>query len=75
MPIIPTVAGRLARSRTAVTHHRRAKRLLERTGSGRSRHGLDWTNFFTADVEVGFGAFVSFYLAGLGWSKENAALP
>jgi MFS family permease len=71
MPIIPRVAGQLSRSRTAVTHHRHAKRSLERTGSARSRHGLDWVNFFTADVEAGFGAFVSFYLAGLGWSKEN----
>jgi MFS family permease len=71
MTIIPTIAGQLARSRSAVTRHRSAKRSLERTGSARSRHGLDWMNFFTADVEVGFGAFVSFYLAGLGWSKEN----
>jgi hypothetical protein len=42
MPIIPTVAGRLARFRTAVTHHRGAKRELERIGSPRSRHCLDW---------------------------------
>jgi hypothetical protein len=74
MPIIPKVAGYLSRSRTAVTHHRRAKRSLERTGSARTRHGLDWMNFFTADVEAGFGVFVSFYLAGLGWSKENVGL-
>jgi MFS family permease len=74
MAIIPRVTGRLARSRTAVTHHRRAKRELERTGSARSRHGLDWMNFFTADVEVGFGAFVSFYLAHLGWSKGNIGI-
>ncbi len=71
MPMFPRVAGQLARSRTVVTRHHRAKRSLERTGSTLSRHGLDWMNFFTADVEVGFGAFVSFYLAGLGWSKES----
>jgi hypothetical protein len=63
MPIVPRVAGQLTRSRNAVTRHRHAKRSLERTGSARSRHGLDWLNFFTADVEAGFGAFVSFYLA------------
>ena len=28
-------------------------------------------NFFTADVQTGFGAFVSFYLAGLHWSQED----
>jgi MFS family permease len=28
-------------------------------------------NFFTADVQTGFGAFVSFYLANLRWSQED----
>jgi len=28
-------------------------------------------NFFTADVQTGFGAFVSFYLADLRWSQES----
>jgi hypothetical protein len=74
MPIIPTVAGQLARSRTAVTHHRRAKRSLERTGSARSRHGLDWMNFFIADVQAGFGAFVAFYLANLDWSQASVGI-
>lgn len=74
MPIIPRVTRQLAHSRTTVAHHRRAKRELERTGSTRSRRGLDWANFFTADVEVGFGAFVSFYLAQSGWSKENVGI-
>lgn len=44
---------------------------MECAGSPQSRRGLDWTNFFTADVQTGFGAFVSFYLAGLHWSQEN----
>ncbi len=38
--------------------------------SGQSRRGLDWLNFFMSDVQEGFGSFVSFYLADLGWSKE-----
>jgi MFS family permease len=71
MPILSSLSGQYTRSRTVVTHHRRAKRSLEQIGSTRSRLGLDWMNFFTSDVEVGFGAFVSFYLAGLGWSQEN----
>jgi len=37
--------------------------------SDRSRAGLDWTNFFLADVQMGFGSFLAFYLAGKGWSK------
>jgi LAS superfamily LD-carboxypeptidase LdcB len=36
-----------------------------------SEHGLDWLNFFIADVQTGFGSFVSFYLANQGWSTEH----
>src|SRR5215471_17733252 len=39
--------------------------------SRRSRSGLDWLNFFMADVQTGFGSFVSFYLADQGWSEKN----
>lgn len=39
--------------------------------SRRSRLGLDWTNFFIADVQTGFGTFVAFYLAHLGWSQRS----
>ncbi|HLH97872.1 MAG TPA: MFS transporter [Xanthobacteraceae bacterium] len=39
-----------------------------------SRAGLDWTNFFIADVQTGFGTFVAFYLADLGWSQSNVGL-
>lgn len=42
--------------------------------SRQSRLGLDWTNFFIADVQTGFGTFVSFYLATLGWSKSDVGL-
>ena len=38
------------------------------------RSGLDWTNFFLADVQMSFGAFLAFYLADLGWSKQNVGL-
>ncbi|HUI94932.1 MAG TPA: MFS transporter [Xanthobacteraceae bacterium] len=31
-------------------------------------------NFFVADVQTGFGAFVAFYLAQLGWSKADVGL-
>ena len=38
--------------------------------SPQSRRGLDWANFFMSDVQVGFGSFLAFYLADLGWSKQ-----
>ena len=43
-------------------------------GSPQSRHGLDWMNFFIADVQTGFGTFVAFYLARHGWSEESTGL-
>lgn len=53
------------------SRHRRQKQSLEHAGSSQSRQGLDWMNFFTADVQTGFGAFVSLYLAELQWSQES----
>jgi hypothetical protein len=73
MPVIPTVAGHLSRSRAAVTHHRRAKRSLERTGSARSRHGLDWMIFFCRRRGGGLRR-IRILLADLGWSKEPVGL-
>ncbi len=37
--------------------------------SKRSQRGLDWLNFFLADVETAFGPFVSVYLAQHGWAR------
>ena len=37
--------------------------------SARSQRGLDWLNFFVADVETAFGPFVSVYLAQNGWDQ------
>ena len=43
--------------------------------SKRSRLGLDWLNFFLADIQTGFGAFVAFsHLAELGWQKQLVGL-
>ncbi len=58
----------------AVTRYRHARRLLRTPASLQSRAGLDWTNFFIADVQTGFGTFVAFYLADLGWSQSNVGL-
>ena len=63
-----------AGSRRAISTHRQARRKQDREISGHSRRGLDWTNFFVADVQVGFGAFLAFYLANLDWSKQSVGL-
>ena len=60
-----------ARSRRIISEHRQKRRLRDREVSDRSRRGLDWTNFFMADVQIGFGSFLAFYLADLDWSKQS----
>ena len=42
--------------------------------SKRSESGLDWLNFFIADVQAGFGPFVALYLASLNWSQAQIGL-
>lgn len=37
--------------------------------SGRSGRGLDWLNFFMANVQTGFGPFVSVYLTAKAWTE------
>jgi len=59
-----------ARLPRLVSEHRQRRRTLDRKLSDQSRRALDWTNFFLADVQVGFGAFLAFYLASLGTSAE-----
>jgi hypothetical protein len=51
-----------ATSSSAACYHE-VRRSLHTPASWRSRYGLDWTNFFIADVQTGFGTFVAFYLA------------
>src|SRR5215471_7204054 len=60
--------------RRAVARYRDASRLLDTPGSRRSRGGLDWANFFIADVQTGFGTFVAFYLANIGWTEAKVGL-
>jgi MFS family permease len=35
----------------------------------RSLRGLDWLNFFVANFQTGFGAFIPVYLTGAGWTQ------
>src|SRR6185437_12027792 len=58
-------------SRKAASRYRAAQRSLRTPSSRRSRYGLDWLNFFLADVQTGFGTFVAFYLARLGWTQAS----
>jgi MFS family permease len=37
--------------------------------SQQSQRGLDWLNFFVADVETAFGPFVALYLSKVGWHQ------
>src|ERR1700761_5461316 len=70
MPRMPR-SLRHTRLRGAVKRYRAARRALHTPASAQSRRGLDWMNFFLADVQTGFGTFVAFYLAESGWSQSN----
>jgi len=65
-------AGRTIVTRFA--HFLDARKVLRGSISRESRQGLDWLNFFLADIQTGFGAFVAFYLADLGWDKSQVGL-
>jgi MFS family permease len=60
--------------RAVAAQYRDALKLLHIPASRRSRYGLDWMNFFIADVQTGFGTFVAFYLAHLGWTQGRVGL-
>src|SRR6476619_4084593 len=68
------LATRSRRLGRMFARYRNARRSMRVSISRRSRRGLDWLNFFLADVQTGFGAFVAFYLAELGWSKAQVGL-
>jgi MFS family permease len=36
--------------------------------------GLDWLNFFLADVQTGVGPFLAIYLAASGWNEQRVGL-
>jgi MFS family permease len=72
--ITERVAGISSRSRRVIAEHRHKRKLRDREVSDQSRRGLDWTNFFLADVQMGFGSFLAFYLADMGWSKQDVGL-
>jgi MFS family permease len=68
------ISTRLPRFHKTFSRYRDAQRSLRVPASRRSRYGLDWLNFFVADMQTGYGSFVAFYLAGLGWSQGMIGL-
>jgi predicted MFS family arabinose efflux permease len=44
------------------------------SASGRSQRGLDWFAFCVADVQTGFGPFISVYLTAQGWTQVDIGL-
>lgn len=69
-----TKTPKKSRLHKAAARYREARKTLHTPASPQSRYGLDWMNFFLADVQTGFGTFVAFYLAHLGWSENSVGL-
>lgn len=44
------------------------------SASKQSVRGLDWLNFFLADVQSGVGPFLAIYLAGSGWNEQTIGI-
>src|ERR1700679_3523999 len=45
-----------------------------RQPSKRSLRGLDWLNFFLADVQTGVGPFLAIYLAAYSWNEQRVGI-
>jgi len=45
-----------------------------KTPSARTLRGLDWLNFFLADVQTGVGPFLAIDLVGYKWNEERVGL-
>src|SRR5450432_2329327 len=62
----------------AGTYHADVKNEPRNTGnprpSRRSLRGLDWLNFFLADVQTGVGPFLAIYLASHQWNEERVGI-
>jgi hypothetical protein len=47
---------------------------MSKTPSAQTLKGLDWLNFFLADVQTGVAPFLAIYLAGLGWHEQDVGI-
>jgi predicted MFS family arabinose efflux permease len=74
------VTGPLAATASADAHsdrpgHARGGEAADRTSASKqSLRGLDWLNFFLADVQSGVGPFLAIYLAGSGWNEQTIGI-
>src|SRR5882724_5053887 len=50
---------------------RRPSGLVDPPPPRRSQRGLDWFVFFVADVQTGFGPFISVYLTTQKWTQVD----
>jgi MFS family permease len=72
--LIDGLIATLRRLAPLLARYRDTRKSLRGSISRQSRLGLDWMNFFVADVQTGFGTFVAFYLAELGWPRGQVGL-
>lgn len=63
-----------SRLRDSIGGYRQSHQSLKSASSTHSRYGLDWVNFFLADVQTGFGTYVAFYLAQHNWAQRDVGL-
>src|ERR1700734_18273 len=47
---------------------------VKKPPSAPTLRGLDWLNFFLADVQTGVGPFLAIFLAGYKWNEESVGL-
>ena len=45
--------------------------MTESAAEARSQRGLDWHNFFVANVQTGFGPFIAVYLTSEAWTQRD----
>src|SRR5277367_2568530 len=72
MVVKPLVAAPISDSHAAVAMQSEVKDAHPASAS--TLRGLDWLNFFLADVQTGVGPFLAIYLAGYGWNEERVGL-
>ena len=62
----------LSRIEARFAHYLEARKLLRGSISKQSRHGLDWMNFFVADIQLVSAPLSLFIL--LGWSGPKGQI-
>jgi MFS family permease len=67
--------GKWAAKGDGMNHKQKASKAGRvKSPSARTSYGLDWINFFLADVQTGVGPFLAIYLAGYHWNEESIGI-